>query len=144
MKRLLLLTVALILMFSISSSAQTENTDSLSLVSKIDEDKSKLADLQTQLEERIKSKKEALAKAQKSADENAEAADKLSNDPRHKRLAKKADKAASEARKDAKAARKETDKVERLNKDIRTTKKRIAKNEKRLKKYTQPKRPVAG
>ena len=136
MQKSLLLITAFIIVFCISTAAQTENRDSLSLVSKIEEDKSKLTDLQTQLEERLKIKKDALAKAQKSADENADAADRLSSDPRHKRLAKKADKAASAARKDAKAARIETDKVEKLNKSIRTTKKRIAKNEKRLKKYT--------
>jgi hypothetical protein len=137
MQRSLLLIASFIIVFCISTAAQTENRDSLALVSKIEEDQSKLTDLQTQLEERLKIKKEALAKAQKSADENADAADRLSSDPRHKRLAKKADKAASAARKDAKAARKETDRVNRLNKDIRSTKKRIAKNEKRLKKYTQ-------
>jgi uncharacterized protein YhaN len=144
MQKILLITTAFLLVFSISISAQTVNQDSLSLISKIEEDQQKLSDLQMRLEERSKIKKEALAKAQKSADENAEAADKLSSDPRHKRLAKKADKAASEARKDAKTARKETDKLDRLNKEIRDTKKRIAKNEKRLKKYTQPKSPMAG
>jgi hypothetical protein len=137
MQRLLVLTTAILLVFSISTSAQEVNKDSLSLVSKIEEDQSKLADLQTQLEERSKIKKEALSTAQKSANQNAEAADKLSDDPRHKRLAKKADKAASEARKDAKTARKETDKVDRLNKDIRATKKRIAKNEARLNKFVK-------
>jgi hypothetical protein len=64
-------------------------------------------------------------------------ADRLSSNPRHKRLARKADKAASEARKDARSARKETDKVDRLNKDIRSTKKRIAKNETRLNKLVK-------
>jgi hypothetical protein len=137
MKRSLLITAAFILVLCISSFAQTQNTDSLTLISKIEADRSKLAELQTQLDERLKIKKEALANAQKSADQNADVADRLSSNPRHKRLARKADKAASEARKDARSARKETDKVDRLNKDIRSTKKRIAKNETRLNKLVK-------
>lgn len=139
MQKLLLITATVLLGFSISTSAQELNKDSISLVSKIEDDKSKLSDLQTQLEERLKSKGDAIAKAQRSANANSSAADKLSDDPRNKKLAKKADKSSSVARKDAKAARIETGKVDKLNKNIRSTKKRIAKNEKRLKKYTQEK-----
>jgi hypothetical protein len=141
MQKILLITATILLGFTISTSAQTVNKDSLSLVSKIEDDKSKLADLQTQLEERLKIKGDAIAQAQKSANANSTAADKLSDDPKNKKLAKRADKSSSAARKDAKTARIETDKVEKLNKNIRSTKKRIAKNEKRLKKYTQPKHP---
>ena len=139
MQKLLLITATVLLGFSISTSAQELNKDSISLVSKIEDDKSKLSDLQTQLEERLKSKGDAIAKAQRSANANSSAADKLSDDPRNKKLAKKADKSSSVARKDAKAARIETGKVDKLNKNIRSTKKRIAKNEKRLKKYIQEK-----
>jgi hypothetical protein len=137
MQKLLLLTSIGLLLFCISVSAQEVNKDSLSLVSKIEADQSKLDDLQIQLEQRMKSKKEALDRAQRSADDNANAADKLSDNPRNKRLAKRADKKAGDARKDAKVARKETDRVEKLNKEIRVTKKRIEKNEGRLKKITQ-------
>lgn len=139
MQKLLLITATVLLGFSISTSAQELNKDSLSLVSKIEDDKSKLSDLQTQLEERLKSKGDAIAKAQRSANANSTAADKLSDDPRNKKLAKRADKSSSAARKDAKDARIETGKVDKLNKNIRSTKKRIAKNEKRLKKYTEAK-----
>lgn len=139
MKRTVLLTLAFFLTFCISSTAQTENADSLSLVSKIEEDKSKLAELQTQLEERVKIKREAIEQAQRSANANSTAADKLSDDPKNKKLAKRADKSSSAARKDAKTARRETERVEKLNKNIRSTEKRIAKNEKKLKKYTHPK-----
>ena len=137
MQKLLLITATVLLGFSISVSAQELNKDSISLVSKIEDDRSKLTDLQTQLEERLKSKGDAIAKAQRSANANSTAADKLSDDPKNKKLAKKADKSSDVARKDAKAARIETEKVEKLNKNIRSTKKRITKNEKRLKKYTQ-------
>ena len=139
MQKLLLITATVLLGFSISTSAQELNKDSISLVSKIEDDKSKLSDLQTQLEERLKSKGDAIAKAQRSANANSTAADKLSDDPKNKKLAKKADKSSSAARKDARAARIETGKVDKLNKNIRSTKKRIAKNEKRLKKFTEAK-----
>lgn len=135
-KAFVLTSIGLLLFFSFIS-AQPVNADSLALVSKIEADQAKLNDLQVRLEQKIKDKQEALGKAQRSANENAAAADKLSDKPRHKRLARKADKKASEARKDAKAARKETAKVDKLNKEIRSTRERIAKNERRLKKYTQ-------
>src|ERR1044072_6233817 len=143
MKRTLLITTAILLVCSMSTSAQELNKDSVSLVTKIDEDKSKLTDLQTQLEERLKIKGEAIAKAQRSANINSTAADKLSGDPKNRKLAKRADKSSSAARKDAKTARRETDRVEKLNKNIRATKKRIAKNEERLKKYTETKHAKA-
>src|ERR1044072_7797744 len=98
MQKLLLITATVLLGFSISTSAQELNKDSISLVSKIEDDKSKLSDLQTQLEERLKSKGDAIAKAQRSANANSSAADKLSDDPRNKKLAKKADKSSSVAR----------------------------------------------
>lgn len=139
MKRTVLLTTSFFLVFGIVASAQELNKDSVSLVTKIEEDKSKLTDLQTQLEERLKIKGEAIAKAQKSANANSTAADKLSDDPKNKRLARRADKSSSAARKDTKTARRETDRVEKLNKNIKATRKRIEKNEKRLKKYTEPK-----
>jgi hypothetical protein len=122
-------------LFCTTTSAQQVNKDSLSLISKIEADQSKLVNLQSQLDQKIKSKEEALAKAQQSANINATAADKLSDNPRSKRLAKRAHKRAGEARQDAKNARKESAAVDKLNKDIRVTKKRIAKNQKRLNKY---------
>jgi hypothetical protein len=134
MQKLLVLIPVVMLLFCNVLFAQVDNADSLALVAKIEADQVKLNDLQVQLEQRMKSKQEAMEKAQRSANVNASAADKLSNNPKHKRLAKKADKKASEARKDAKDARIETDKVEKLNKKIRSTKKRIAKNKNRLEK----------
>jgi hypothetical protein len=134
MQKLLVLTPVVMLLFCNILFAQVDNADSLSLAAKIEADQVKLNDLQLQLEQRMKIKQDAMEKAQRSANENAAAADKLSNNPRHKRLAKKADKRASEARKDAKDARIETDKVEKLNKNIRSTKKRIAKNQGKLNK----------
>jgi hypothetical protein len=138
MRKVLVLTPIGLLFFCISISAQPVNADSIALVSKIEADKTKLGDLQIQLDQKLKDKQEALSKAQRSANENEDAASKLSNNPRHKKLARKADKKATDARKDAKVARRETERVDDLNKEIKSTQKRIAKNEGRLKKYTQP------
>lgn len=134
MRKLLVLTPIVLLLFCNVLSAQVDNADSVALVAKIEADQLKLNDLQVQLEQRVKIKQEAMEKAQRSANENAAAADKLSNNPRHKRLAKKADKKAGEARKDAKDARIEAGKVDKLNKTIRAAQKRIAKNQGKLNK----------
>lgn len=134
MQKLLVLIPVVMLLFCNALFAQVDNADSLALVAKIEADQVKLNDLQLQLEQRMKSKQEAMEKAQRSANENAAAADKLSNNPRHRRLAKRADKKAGEARRDAKDARIETEKVNRLNKNIRATEKRIAKNQGKLNK----------
>jgi len=138
MQKLLVASIGMFLLFNGVAAQPAGNADSLSLVSKLEADQQKLNDLQAQLEQRLKSKEDAMAKAQRSANENAAAAGKLSSDPKHKKLAKRAYKKSRAAMDDAKTARIETDKVNRLNKDIRATKNRMAKNEKRLKKYTQP------
>lgn len=140
MQRTLVLTVFGLLLFFTAAYSQQVNTDSLSLISKIETDQSRLVNLQSQLDQKIKSKEEALAKAQQSANTNETAADKLSDNPKSKRLAKRAHKRAGEARQDAKNARRESAAVDRLNKDIRVTKKRIAKNQARLNKFVQAKR----
>lgn len=137
MQKLLVLIPVVMLLFCNALFAQVPNADSLSLVTKIEADQLKLNDLQVQLEQRMKIKQEAMEKAQRSANENAAAADKLSNDPKHKRLAKKADRKASEARKYAKDARIETQRVDKLNKNIRAAKKRIAKNQGKLNKLKE-------
>jgi uncharacterized phage infection (PIP) family protein YhgE len=126
---------AALVSFSMAGSAQTINKDSVSLVSKINNDKEKLAKLQGQVSERTNEKQKAAEQAQQSADDNRKAANKLSNDPQDKKLARKADNEASDARSDAKKARKANDRLEDLNKDIRDLTEKIAKEESKLKKY---------
>jgi hypothetical protein len=134
-KKGLLLVVLALLSFSLAASAQMVNKDSLSLVSKINSDKEKLVKMQNSVAEKTKEKLQTAEQAQESADDNRKAANKLSNDPQDKKLARKADHGASDARSDAKSARKATDRLEKLNMDIRDLTERIAKNETKLSKY---------
>ncbi|WP_207515382.1 hypothetical protein [Longitalea luteola] len=137
MRKLLLLHPVVFFFFYFSVNAQKDNSDSLNLVSKIQADSARLRELQSELDLKMMSKQEAIARAHRSASENVAAADRLSDDPRNKRLAKRADKNAGEARRDAKNARLETEKVDKLDKEIRRVQKRLAKNQSRLSKYIQ-------
>ncbi|HEX9513168.1 MAG TPA: hypothetical protein VF939_21910 [Puia sp.] len=136
MKKGILFTVG-ILSFGLAASAQLVNKDSLSLVSKINSDKEKLAKLQSSVDDRTREKKETAEKAQESADDNRRAANKLSNDPQDRKLARQADNEASDARSDAKKARKAADRLDDLNKDIRNLTERIEKEQTKLNKYIQ-------
>jgi hypothetical protein len=135
MKKVMLLNAIALLFLCMSVTAQKRTSDSLALVSKIDADQIKLQELESQLDLRKMSQQEAIAKAHRSAGENLAAADKLSDNPKNKKLAKRAHKNAGEAREDAKNARKETERINKLNKEIKSTKKRLAKNQSRLDKY---------
>ncbi|WP_205513890.1 hypothetical protein [Longitalea arenae] len=137
MQKLLFLNLIGLLLVCLPVIAQKSTADSLSLVSKIEADSARLKELQSELDLKMMSKQEAVAKAHRSASENVAAADRLSDDPRNKRLAKRADQNASEARRDAKTARRETERVNKLDKEIRTIKKRIARNQTRLNKFVQ-------
>jgi DNA repair exonuclease SbcCD ATPase subunit len=125
-----------VLCFGFVASAQMVNKDSLSLVSKINSDKEKLAKLQNSVDEKTRLKLQTANKAQQSADENRTAANQLSNDAQEK-TARRADNAASDARSDAKKARKAADQLDDLNKDIRNLTERIEKEQTKLNKYIQ-------
>lgn len=135
-KRILLLVPAYLLVFSASVFSQNINTDSLALISKISSDKLKLGKLQNEIEQKTKNKMDASIQAQKSANANTDAANKLSDDPQNKRLARKADNKASDAKSEARYARKEERRLDNLNKDIRDLKNKIADEELKMKKYT--------
>jgi hypothetical protein len=137
MKKVLLLTSIGLLLLGMSVSAQNINTDSLSLVSKISADQLKLGKLQNQLEQKTKNQQDASEQAQKSANENSTAANKLSDNPEDKKLARRADNKADDARSDSKNARKEQNNLLKLNKDIQTIKNRIADNQVKLNKHLQ-------
>src|ERR1700749_3504051 len=79
------------------ASAQPANRDSLKLANRISADKEKLAKWKGDLPDAEKAKKETADKAQESADDNRKAANKLSNDPQNKKLARRADRDASDA-----------------------------------------------
>jgi DNA repair ATPase RecN len=111
------------------------NTDSLSLVSEISRDQLKLGKLQNQLEQYVSNKQNASEKVQSSADKNSTAAEKLSNNPDNRKLARKAKNTASDAKRDSRNARSESDKLDKLNKDIDNLKDKIASNQVKLNKH---------
>jgi hypothetical protein len=137
MQKVLLLTSIGFLFIRMSVSAQNVNADSLSLVSKINADKLKLEKLQDQLTQRTKRNQDASAEAQRSANQNSRAADKLSDNPRNKRLARRANRHAGDAKRDARNARKASDRLDDLQKNIQDLKERIAENQTKLNKYIQ-------
>lgn len=137
MQKVLLLTSIGLLFFCLSVFAQKVNTDSLSLVSKISADQLRLGKLQNQLEQKTKNKEDASAQAQKSANENSAAADKLRDNSDNKKLARKANNKAGNAKSDSRNARRESDRLDELNKDIQQVKNRIADNQVKLNKYIQ-------
>ena len=135
MKRIILSTIAIFLTGSYIL-AQNVNTDSLKLLAKISEDKVKLGKLINQVDDKTKNKLNASVEAQKSADDNAKAALKLTDDPENKKLAKNAENKADDAKADSRDARKEAGKYEKLNDDIRKLRIKILKEENEMAKYT--------
>lgn len=137
MQKVLLLTSIGLVFFCMSVFAQKVNTDSLSLVSAISADQLQLGKLQNQLEQKTKNKQDASDQAQRSANENSTAAEKLKDNPENKKLARKANNKASDAKSDSRSARKESDRLDELHKDIQDLKNRIADNQVRLNKHIQ-------
>jgi hypothetical protein len=122
--------------FSLTVNAQQINTDSLSHVSKISEYQLKRAKLQNTVEQTTRDKQDAGTKAQSSADQNSEDANRLSSDPQNKTLARKSDDAASDAKRDSRRSRKANKKLEELNKQIARLNSQIAEEQSKLNVYT--------
>lgn len=133
MKKLFLL-ISGGLFFCMSVSGQV-NTDSLSLVSEISQDQLKLGKLKNQLEQQENNNKNASEKAQSAANQNSTAADKLSDNPNNKNLARKAKNRAVDARKDSRRARNESKMLDKMNRDILYLENRIAANQVKLNKH---------
>lgn len=113
MQKVLLLTSIGLLFFCLPVFAQKVNTDSLSLVSKISADQLRLGKMQNQLEQKSKNKEDASEQAQKSANENSTAADKLRDIPDNKKLARKANNKAGNAKSDSRNARIQSDRLDK-------------------------------
>ena len=124
------------LFLCVKTSAQKVNTDSLKLISKIGEDQLKLGKLQNTVEQKTRNKEDGAVAAQESADKNATAATRLSNDPENKKDAKQADNAADDAKSNARKARKADDRLNKVNKDIADLQSKIAREQSELSKYT--------
>lgn len=126
------------LLSTLSLTAQDKNDKQIiQLQAKIGEDSAKLVKFRGLVPQFEKGKKNAADQAQQSADDNKNAANRLSNDPQDKKLAKKADNTASDARSDARKARIASDKVDDLNKDIEKLTKQFEKEQAKLDKYQQ-------
>jgi cell division protein FtsL len=136
MLKVVLLAFMGMLFLCVKTSAQKVNTDSLKLISKIGEDQLKLGKLQNTVDQKKRNKEDGAVAAQQSADKNATAANRLSNDPENKKEAKQADNAAGDARSNARKARKADDQLNKVNKDIADLQSKIAREQAELAKYT--------
>ncbi|OQP63369.1 hypothetical protein A3860_23765 [Niastella vici] len=139
MQKLLLL-ISGSLLYCISITAQV-NADSLSLAMEIHRNQIKLGKLLSQLEQQTNKKQDASEKAQSSANINSTAADKLSDDPDSRKLARRAKNKASDAKKDSRNARVESQNLDKLHKDIQDLKKKIENNQAKLDKRIKDGRP---
>jgi hypothetical protein len=144
MKKLLSLLSSFGLLFICSGiTAQTTNTptpkvntDSLQLVARISDNQLKLGKLQNTIDQKTKNKQDAADKSQQSADINRNAAEKLSDDPNDKTLARNADNKAGDAKSDARKARKESSRLDALNKSILDLQQKISVDQAKLRVYT--------
>jgi cell division protein FtsL len=136
MLKVVLLASIGVLFLCVRTSAQKVNTDSLKLISKIGEDQLKLGKLQNTVDQKTRNKEDGAVAAQESADKNATAANRLSNDPENKKEAKQADNAAGDARSNARKARKANDQLNKVNKDIADLQSKIAREQAELSRYT--------
>ena len=110
--------------------------DSLSLVSGIYRNQIKLGKLLGQLEQQTNKKQDASGRAQNSANKDSTAAERSSDNPNSKKLARKAKNTANDARKDSMSARVESENLDQLHKDIQYLKKRIENDQTKLSKIT--------
>ena len=127
---------------SLSVSAQAVSKDSISILKqqkeaiiiskRVNDNKLKLAKLENSVEKETQNVQNTGVEAQKSADNNGQAADKLTGDAQNKKLASDASKSAKEAKHEAKQARKASASLESLKKDIESLKSKIAADESRL------------
>ena len=136
MKKITFLFVLCTLFSYAGTFAQNVNTDSLALISKISNNQLKLGKLQNEVDQKTKNKTDAAAQAQNSANDNTEAAKKLSDNPDDRKLARDANNRAGDAKSDARASRKEARRLVTLNKDIADLKNKINKDQVKLDKFT--------
>ena len=115
----------------------------IKLQAKISEDSVKLVKFQSMVSPFEKEKSQTADNAQQSADVNKKAAERLSNDPQVKRLARKAHNAATDAKRDARKARVAADKLDDLNTDIRKLTNQLAKERDKLQDQQRNMQPAA-
>jgi hypothetical protein len=125
MKKALSLIPVAMLFLCASVTAQQVNIDSLTLIAQIGQDQLELGKLQNMVYQKTLNKEGAALKSQSSANDNADAAERLSNDPDNKKLANDASNKAGDAKSDAKNSRKQSGKLDDLNQKIMDLKTKI-------------------
>ncbi len=115
----------------------------IKLQAKISEDSVKLVKFQSMVSPFEKEKSQTADNAQQSADDNKKAAERLSNAPQDKRLARNAHNAATDAKRDARKARVAADKVDDLDSDIRKLTNQLAKERDKLQDQQRNAQPTA-
>jgi hypothetical protein len=125
MKKAFYLIPAGLLFICASATAQQVNIDSLTLIAQISQDQLELGKLQNMVYQKTLNKEGAALKSQSSANDNADAAERLSNDPDNKKLANDASNKAGDAKSDARNSRKQSGKLDDLNQKIMDLKTKI-------------------
>ncbi|MBO9201885.1 MULTISPECIES: hypothetical protein [Niastella] len=133
MQKLVLLISCTWLLFCMPISGQV-NKDSISLVSEIYRNQLRLGKLLGHLEQQYNKKQNTSEKAQNSANKDSIAADKSSDNPGSRKLARKAKNIANDARKDSRSARIESENLDKLHSDIQYLKNKIENNQAKLNK----------
>jgi hypothetical protein len=143
MKKAFYLIPAGLLLFCASVTAQQVNIDSLTLIAQIGQDQLELGKLQNMVYQKTLNKEGAALKSQSSANDNADAAERLSNDPDNKKLANDASNKAGDAKSDARNSRKQSGKLDDLNQKIMDLKTKINGEQYKLSLYSPASPAVA-
>jgi hypothetical protein len=143
MKKALYLFPVALLFLCVSVKAQQVNIDSLTLIAQIGQDQLELGKLQNMVYQKTLNKEGAALKSQSSANDNATAAERLSNDPDNKKLANDASNKAGDAKSDAKNSRKQSGKLDDLNQKIMDLKVKIASEQYKLSLFSPASSSVA-
>lgn len=109
-----------------------EQKQMLEISKRVNENKMQLAKLENEREEKMMEVSQTSENAQKSADANKQAADKLSDESQDRKLARRASNSAGSAKSDAKKARKAGYNLEKLDKDINSLRTSIQEDEKKM------------
>ncbi|GGH26358.1 hypothetical protein GCM10007423_11270 [Dyadobacter endophyticus] len=109
-----------------------EQRQMLEIGKRLNENKIELAKLENERDGKVAAVSQTSENAQKSADANKQAADRLGEQSQDRKLARRANNSAGSARSDAKKARKAGYSLEKLDKDINSLKASIQDDEQKL------------
>lgn len=142
MKTNKIITALSLILLAFPLTAQVVSKDSLSnlkeqrqmleIGKRLNGNKMELAKLENEREGKVTAVTQTSENAQKSADANKQAADKLGDESQDRKLARRANNSAGSARSDAKRARKAGYSLEKLDKDISSLKVSIQEDERKL------------